>query len=367
MIKEKEVVIKINQRNISNYISLGYDVSLEDKELKIKVEDLMKGSRVKVTALCELCGSEKNIVYNKYLANKNRNGKNYYSCYSCKNIEKEKTCLKKYGVKSYSMTDEFKKSESEKWKGIQKGGEKYKKTMIEKYGVDCYFKTSESRRLNSIWMSSDEFLEKSKKTMMEKYGVDHFSKTDEFKKNISDKKDIILSKMKKTFYEKYGIEFYSKTKEFKENLKNKKTEIVESIKKTCLERYGVDNVSKVPHIMNKMKKTKIEKGIILPDELLTEWELYKREVKKVTNLFKKELFEKWNGYDYYDSEFIKGNLSYSHINKNYPTIDHKISVYYGFVNNIPPVEIGHISNLCITKRFINSKKRELIESEFQLK
>lgn len=31
MIKEKEVVIRINQRDISNYINLGYEVSLEDK------------------------------------------------------------------------------------------------------------------------------------------------------------------------------------------------------------------------------------------------------------------------------------------------------------------------------------------------
>lgn len=51
---------------------------------------------------------------------------------------------------------------------------------------------------------------------------------------------------------------------------------------------------------------------------------------------------------------------------NYPTIDHKISVYYGFINNISPEEIGDISNLCITKRWINSTKRDSIESEFNL-
>jgi hypothetical protein len=40
----------------------------------------------------------------------------------------------------------------------------------------------------------------------------------------------------------------------------------------------------------------------------------------------------------------------------YPTIDHKNSVFYGFMNNIPPEDISDISNLCITKRFINSSK-----------
>ena len=62
-------------------------------------------------------------MYSKYILNKKRNNKNYYSCFKCKNIEKEKTCLSKYGVVSYSMTDEFKKSESEKWKGKIKGVE----------------------------------------------------------------------------------------------------------------------------------------------------------------------------------------------------------------------------------------------------
>ncbi len=62
--------------------------------------------------------------------NKNRNDKGFYSCFKCKNIEKEKTCIKKYGVKSYSMTDEFRTTESEKWKGIQKGSEKSEPFLI---------------------------------------------------------------------------------------------------------------------------------------------------------------------------------------------------------------------------------------------
>jgi hypothetical protein len=172
--------------------------------------------------------------------------------------------------------------------------------------------------------------------------------------------------MKKTFYDKYGVDFYSKTDEFKSILKSKKEEIIKSIKETCLKRYGVDNVSKVVSVKNTSRITKLERGLIIPDELLNEWILYKKDVKNITRSFKKELFEKWNGCDYYDNEFIMGNFSYSHTHRFYPTIDHKISVYYGFVNNIPPEEISDISNLCITKRFINSKKRDLIESEFRI-
>ena len=62
--------------------------------------------------------------------------------------------------------------------------------------------------------------------------------------------------------------------------------------------------------------------------------------------------------------YIKGYLSYSHTHRFYPTMDHKISVFYGFINSIDPNFIGSIDNLCITKRSINSKKREMIEEEF---
>lgn len=366
MVKEDKVYVPINIRNISGFLEKGYEVSLGDKRLLVSVNDLNTSSSVKVTAICEICKSEKLISYSKYLVNKNRNNKGYYSCFSCKNIEKEKTCIKKYGVKSYSMTEEFRVSESLKWKGTRKGDDKYKETMIMKYGVDCYFKLDEMKDRNREWMSSEEFKEKTKKTLLDRYGVDHYSKTDAFKDQIFNNKDVILEKMKETYLERYGVDWYSKTYEFKKNLKDKKKEIIELIKKTCLERYGFDNVSKVESIKNKVKQTKIELGLVIPDELLNEWLIYKKDVRNLTKVSSKKLYENWDGYDYYDGEFIKGYSSYSHVHRYYPTIDHKISVYYGFVNNISPEEISDISNLCITKRFINSKKRFLIELEFKL-
>jgi hypothetical protein len=54
---------------------------------------------------------------------------------------------------------------------------------------------------------------------------------------------------------------------------------------------------------------------------------YRNEVRRFTNRNKKELFENWNGYDYYDNEFIGNNFVYVHTNRLYPTIDHKISIY----------------------------------------
>lgn len=366
MILEKKVLVPINIRNIKTFIEKGYEVTLATKQLLVNVEDLNLGTKVKITAVCNFCKSHNIISYSKYLVNKNRNNKGYYSCFNCKSIEKEKTCISKYGVSSYSMTDTFKETESKKWKGTRKGNDKYLKTMIERYGVDCFFKTEDMKKANSKWMASDDFKIKSKQTIIEKWGVDHYSKTEEFKSKIEENKESIIEKIKKTAIKQWGVDTFFKTEEFRSKMIENKDLIIEKIKKTCMDRYGVDNVTKVKSVQDKIISKKIELGYILPDDLLSYWERYRRSTRNITKKFKKELYENWDGYDYYDNEFIKGYQSYSHIHRYYPTIDHKISIYYGFINNISPEEIGDISNLCITKRYINSIKRHLIESEFSL-
>jgi len=85
---------------------------------------------------------------------------------------------------------------------------------------------------------------------------------------------------------------------------------------------------------------------------------YRNEVKNLTKKAKKELLENWNGYDFYDNEYIKDNFNLDPTHKNYPTIDHKISVHYGFNNNIPSKEISKLDNLCFTKRTLNSIKNK---------
>jgi len=54
-------------------------------------------------------------------------------------------------------------------------------------------------------------------------------------------------------------------------------------------------------------------------------------------------------------------------NVKQPTIDHKISVKYGYVNNIDPLEISSSQNLCICSRSTNSSKNYLTEEEFMEK
>jgi len=155
-------------------------------------------------------------------------------------------------------------------------------------------------------------------------------------------------------------------------------EFVNKIKNTKLKKYGDENYNnsykmfltkfeKYGFYYNNTEKTyntKLINGVIKSGDILKDWNLYKRDVKSITRKNKKSLYENWDGTDYYDGELIKGYLSNTHTHRFFPTIDHKISVYYGYINKIDPNIIGSIDNLCITKRFINSIKNSLIEEEF---
>jgi len=136
---------------------------------------------------------------------------------------------------------------------------------------------------------------------------------------------------------------------------------------TMIEKYGfqyphqnyeIKNkfLSKIKETVSKSNQTKIDKCLMVDYKNIDIFKLYRRFVDRITRQYKKELFNRWDGYDYYDKEYIKENIKMDYKNKSYPSIDHKISILYGFNNQIDPYEIGGIDNLCITKRTNNSKK-----------
>ncbi len=89
-----------------------------------------------------------------------------------------------------------------------------------------------------------------------------------------------------------------------------------------------------------MFKLKYGYNPYIPDSVKNNFELYKNEVWKYTYRIKKKFIENWNGFDYYDFEYIKDNYYLNYNDSNYPTIDHKISIFYGFKNKINPSVIG---------------------------
>lgn len=249
-----------------------------------------------------MCNEERKklISYKEYLKSFNNCG--YYACSKkCAYNKNKKTNLHKYGVENYSQSSHYRK--------------KIKKTSLEKHGVEHYSKTQ-------------EYKEKVKNTLKERYGVDNISKCNKFKK-----------KRKKTMLERYGVEYYVLHNDFKDKSKE-----------TFLKNYGVEHIMKLDREVEKRLK---KKGLILENNL---YKIYRRKVDKMTKQSKIILLNKWDGYDFYDNEYIKYNFELDYTHSNYPTIDHKISVYEGFKNNLSIEEMSSVENLCITKRWINSSK-----------
>ena len=199
---------------------------------------------------------------------------------------------------------------------------------------------------------------KSKDTSINKYGVEYYSKLDEHSERV-----------KKTSNEKYGADHYSKTPDYIES--RNKTNFdkfgyinpfmdTEKIKSSFIEKYGVDNPSKVVEFRStadlNTRNTREDNGSWIKLDDKSDWELYKIIVRRDTRKNIKLL--NWDGTDFYDGSYIKDNFSLSHIDNDYPTIDHKISIYDGFLNNISTHVISDVENLCWTKRIINITKNK---------
>jgi len=191
---------------------------------------------------------------------------------------------------------------------------------------------------------------KASKTNLEKYGDKNYRNIEKFKKtclnnfgfeNPSQSKEV-KEKKKTTMIENHGVEYYVLSKDF--STKAEKTSKI---------NYGTSHPMMSDKMKTHMKNYYIKIGLNIETD---EFELYKNKVYRLTKKNKKELINLWNGSDYYDNEYIKDNFNLPGSHRNYPTIDHKISIFEGFRNNIDAEEIAKIENLCFTKRCINSKK-----------
>jgi hypothetical protein len=205
----------------------------------------------------------------------------------------------------------------------------------------------------------DYLREKRENTCLEKYGYKSILEIPGLKENA--------------MFEKYGASYSFLVPEIKEKIQNinlntlghtspfGNEEIRKKSKKKLIELYGVDNVFKILEIQKQIKSNR-EKMFVNID--LKEIERYRRSVRHLTKKYKEELIEKWSGYDYYDGEYIKNNFMLDKNDPSYPTIDHKISIFFGFINKISVEEISRIENLCLTKRILNLKKKALLEEQF---
>ena len=168
-------------------------------------------------------------------------------------------------------------------------------------------------------------------TSRQMYGVDNWMQLEESKKIISQRN-----------IEKYGV----KTTLLLSETKDK-------ISKTMISKYNTDKWYEIrtPNTKKFVFKNIESKEFIFenPEDNYQDiydenYYTYRTEVRRITKKNQKKLLKEWNGFDHYDGEYIKENLILSPNDKDYPSVDHKISIYHGYKNNLHPTIIGDISN-----------------------
>ena len=314
MLKNEIIKIKVRKNIIKHYEKLNYTINDDTKEILVSSLHLHKGSHAIVTVICDNCNKELKMMYKIYYVSYIRNNSKLYYCKKCKYCRIKHTNNIKYGFNNVMQ--------------VKTISEKMMKTQNELYGGVV---VSNKNSMNEI--------------IINKYGS-----LENYYKIIQQTKEINLLK-------KFGVDNIMKIKSVKEKGQ-----------KTCIDLYGKHNPMLVECFVNKSKensvKTKRSKNLIIPEEKLTQFECYKRVIRRLLYKNKIKKYENWDGYDYYDGEYIKDYLKLNHTNKKYPTIDHIISVYFGFIEGISPYYIGRLENLCITKRGINSSKGNKTQYEF---
>jgi len=288
MIKELEVVINGHRTNYDYYKKLGYDINYR-KPCLIKVKDLLPGSVIKITCICDKCGLENKNVFKDYYHYTEGLTKEYF-CNKCNKKRAKETCIKKYGVenpmKSALVKDKLKQSLIDKY-GVDHYSKteeyklKFKETNLKKFGTENPLQNSEIKEkikqtnLDRYGVKypqqSEEIRKKSDETNLEKYGFKKYSQSQECKNKIIENQfqkwgtyysntEEYKQKIKQTNLEKWGFEYYTQTSEYKE--KNRKI---------SLEKWGVEHYSKTDEFKNLVKSkreslTKLRYENLIGDE-----------------------------------------------------------------------------------------------------
>lgn len=258
-----------------------------------------------------------------------------------------KFCSQKHQRKSEYTRNKI--SESFKNRDTDKENEKRRQTNLEKYGTGN--------------VAQNELIkEKTKKTCIEKYGEEH---------TLGLKK---CKKRRERSLKKNKTEINEERKNFWRKLNQEELDsIIDKRRDTFKERYDVGWNSQIESIKERIRQTNEEKGKWINNRRHDEYWSYWNDVRNETVKHRIRLFRLWDGNDYYTGERLVTNEEYKlHFPKSHPgtnpmqpTVDHKISIKYGFLNGIDAKEIGAFKNLCICSRSINSKKNHLIEREFR--
>ena len=211
--------INTNNRNYKKFIELGYTFDIGDR-LMVKTTDLNLGSKEFVSVKCDICNSEKSIMYYSYIQNTEKY--NIYACTrKCADIKFRKTCKEKFGCE-YPL-------QNTKIKNNLKG------YFLSTYGVNH----------PSIL---EEFELKKQNTNLEKYGVKHQM---ELTENISKIKETKLAKYDDENYNNHDKCKESKLEKYNDEYYNNRELFV----KNFIKKYGVSNPMQISEIYEKQQKS----------------------------------------------------------------------------------------------------------------
>ena len=296
----REDKININITNKNKKYYINKGYNIVNKSLLINIDDLPKNSIVKINVKCENCKSIKNIQYRNYL--KSKLTYNKYFCNKCCHIKSKNTYKKNNNIEYIFLNKDF-------------------------------IKLNKKRN----------YINRVKKEIIKKE-----DKIKNIKKRREEKKIKFINIALFIHLNKYN---YSLS-----NYKINKDKI-EIICNICGEHFFQTPSNHINHKQNCSFCGGKEKTFN------NKFKEYSNKVRKETYKYRKKLLHNWNGFDFYDNEYIKDNFNLEVNDNNYPNIDHKISIRYGFDNNISIKKIGNIDNLCVTKRIINIKKgKKIIET-----
>ena len=202
MIKDEIISIKINNKTAAYYSKINPNLKIGDI-INVMSVDVQNGSHVKITGICDYCGTERKISKKSYIYQTKNCVEKFTCSKKCSLIKSMETNIKKYGVSNTFKSDEIKN--------------KIKKTNIEKYGVENP-------------QQSDMIKEKTKSTNIIKYGFESPSMCDHIKEKVKQtnrrkfgfdypaQSPDIKNKMKISYFNKYGVYNFSKTDDFKNKL-----------------------------------------------------------------------------------------------------------------------------------------------------
>lgn len=190
-------------------------------------------------------------------------------------------------------------------------------------------------RYGGYTLQSKELKKKMKSTMISKYGVEH-----------SFHHEAIKQKALNTWIKKYSVD-----SPFKCNV------IKEKIRRVIKERYGVDNALSInpENRTANIIKSKIEKGWIIPNEFLSDYQIYRKKVRRLTE----------HTYKLYKNSINPNNLERVTNGKNGFQLDHRYSIIEGFLNNVEPEIISHPCNLQMIEWSINRNKSKRCDIDLE--